>query len=151
MKYLILIIAGIVFCSGVYAQQQDPVHFTFMAQKTADKNYLIHFTATVDEGWHIYAQVQPKTAVAEPTRIVFTKNPLITVVGKPKETGKLEKQKLEEVDIEQDYYAGKVEFIQQIKLKAAVKTNVSGTITYQACTEEMCLPPKTVSFSIPVQ
>jgi hypothetical protein len=133
------------------AQKTDPVHFIYIATKTGDNKYDIHVTATIDPNWHIYAGVQPKSAISVPTKITFDKNPFITITGKMKEIGTIEKQRIAEAGIEQNMYEKSVEFVQQISLKNSIKTNVSGAITYQACTGEMCLPPKTVSFQVPVQ
>lgn len=149
MKSAIAFIAAF-FAFVTNATAQDPVHWTFRAEKTADKTYEIHLTATIDEGWHIYAQHQPKDAISLPTKIVFTKSPLFTLNGTAKESGKLEKQRVEVLEIEQNMYEHTVDFVQVVKLKAAVKTTASGTITYMACTGEQCLQPKTIPFSAPL-
>lgn len=78
---------------------QDVVHWNYTAKKVSDKTYELHLTATIDEGWHVYAQVQPKDAVGIPTKISFNKNPLITLVGKTKEIGTKKKQEIKEVGI----------------------------------------------------
>lgn len=127
---------------------EDPVHWKFSMEKGAGKAYTLHMTANINDGWHIYAQVQPKTAISEPTRIVFTRSPLFVVHGKAKEVGKVEKQKIVEADIEQNMFRDKVDFVQSVEVKADVKASISGTITYQACTDEMCLLPKTMPFSV---
>lgn len=136
--------------SIVQAQKPNPVHFNYTVAKNNDKSYDIHMTATLDAGWHIYSQEQPTEAIAIPTKIVFTKNPVLQIDGKAKEMGEKEKYEDKNAGIVQYQYA-KVDFVQSIKLKATAKTNLSGTITYQACTDEMCLPPKTVSFTIAIE
>ena len=49
------------------------------------------------------------------------------------------------------YFPGKVVFVQKVKLKKNVKTVISGTVEYMACTDEECLPPQTVTFSMPLE
>ncbi len=132
------------------AQRPDPAHFTFTAEKQGDKLYDVKLTATMDAGWHIYSQTQPPEAIAQPTSIVFSKNPIVMLDGKAKEVGDKQTYEDKKAGIIQYQYA-KVDFVQKIKMKAAAKTVLAGTITYQACTDEMCLPPKTVTFSIPVE
>lgn len=139
-----LFIAAVIF-------SQDKVHWEYSYKSTGTKTGEIHLLATIEPHWHIYAQVQPKEAVASPTRFVFKKNPLITLVGKPLEIGKKETYENKEVDIKQYQYGDKVEFVQKVQLKAAVKTNISGTVSYQVCDEERCLPVKTVVFDIVVK
>src|ERR1700722_4792849 len=118
------IIVGCLFIvAAVLAQLSDPVHFSYNVSKSGDKSFTVHITATMDPGWHIYAEVQPKSAISIPTKIAFSKNPLVILRGKIKEVGKIEKQKIEEVGIEQNMYEKTVDFIQNITLKANVKTN----------------------------
>src|SRR5882724_912831 len=141
MKRLTIILSAIIFmAASVQAQKADPVHFTYSVSKAKDQGYEVHITAAIDNGWHIYSQTQPDEAIAQPTAIVFVKNPLITMTGKPKEEGTKEKYEDKTAGIVQYQYSGKLDFVQAVTIKAKVKTNISGTITYQACTDEMCLP-----------
>ena len=43
------------------------------------------------------------------------------------------------------------ELVQKVKLKKNVKTVISGTVEFMACTDEECLPPQTVTFSMPLE
>ena len=105
-------------------------------------------TATIQEGWHLFSQSQPKDAIAQPTTVVFNKNPLLQLDGKVKEIGTLEKFKDKELDISANQYSNKVVFTQRVKLKGKAKTNVTGKLTYQTCNDEKCLPPKTINLAI---
>jgi Disulphide bond corrector protein DsbC len=128
--------------------QLNPVSWTYSAKKITDKTYELHITATMQSGWHLYSQTQPEDAIAEPTKITFNKNPLLILDGKIKEEGKMEKFHDAKLDLSANQYSSKVEFVQTIKLKASAKTNVSGTVRFQTCNDEKCLPPKNVTFSI---
>ncbi len=148
VKKTVLLLVGIIICAVGLCQ--EPVHWNYTCEKKKGEVFELHLTATINSTWHIYAQKQPKDAIAIPTQITFNKNPLVMLTGKPKEVGKLEKQKVEVLDIEQNMYEKTVDFVQWVLVKGNVKTSISGTITYQVCTEEKCLPPKTITFSIPV-
>jgi thiol:disulfide interchange protein DsbD len=88
----LLFIALVVVVTGAAAKAQlNPVGWTFSAKKISDKTYELHITATMQSGWHLYSQTQPEDAIAEPTKITFNKNPLLTLDGKIKEEGKMEK------------------------------------------------------------
>lgn len=139
-------------CIGLIsnAQQKDPVHFNYTTQKIADKQYELRISATMDQGWHLYSQTQLRDAIAQPTKITFSKNPFLTIIGSPKEIGRKEQHELKELGITNIQYQGKVDFVQSVTLKAKVRTYLSGSITYQVCTEESCLPAKTVAFKIPI-
>jgi cytochrome c biogenesis DsbD-like protein len=142
-------ILAILFMSSIAAKAQlNPVSWTYTAKKTADKTYEIHISASIQSGWHLYSQSQPQDAIAEPTKITFNKNPLVKLDGNIKEDGKLEKFHDAKLDLSANQYSSKVEFVQTVKMKASAKTNVSGTVRFQTCNDEKCLPPKTVNFSI---
>ena len=147
MKKLLFFVVAI--CSVFLAQAQlNPVSWQFSSKKISDKVYEIHLTATMENGWHLYSQVQPKDAIALPTEFAFNKNPLATPSGAIKEVGKMEKFKDASLGVSANQYSKTVNFVQKITLKAAVKTNVSGTVTYQTCDDKQCLPPKKVPFKI---
>ncbi|MBA2746960.1 MAG: hypothetical protein H0U44_12105 [Flavisolibacter sp.] len=130
--------------------QNNPVSWSFSSKKINDKEYEVQMVATMQKGWHVYSQQQPEDAIAIPTSFKFNKNPLVDFEGKVKEVGKLEKFKDVQLDVTAYQYSHKVVFVQKIKLKGKVKTNVSGKLEFQACTDEKCLPPKTVDFTIPL-
>ena len=145
-SFVVLIIAG----ATAFAQL-NPVSWAFNSKKIGDKTYEVRMTATMQPGWHLYSQVQPEDAIAIPTDIQFNKNPLISLNGSIKEVGKMEKFKDEKLGVAANQYAKKVEFVQVVKLKANAKTNLTGTIEYQTCDDEKCLPPKKVNFNLAVQ
>lgn len=131
--------------------QLNPVSWSFTSKKIADKTYEIHLTASMQSGWHLYSQVQPEDAIAIPTGFKINSNPLMSLEGKIKELGKMEKFHDAKLEVSANQYADKVDFVQVVKLKANVKTNLTGSVEYQTCDDKKCLPPKTVNFSIAVK
>lgn len=130
------------------AQMANPVSWTFNSKKISNNVYEVMMVATIQSGWHLYSQTQPKDAIAQPTTFSFTKNPLINLDGKVKETGKLEKFKDEELGVSANQYSKVVVFTQKVTLKGKAKSNVGGNVTFQTCDDKKCLPPKTINFSI---
>ncbi len=147
MKKTILAITAM-FSIIVAQAQINPVKWNFSAKKISEKVYEIHMTANMDKGWHLYSQTQPKDAIAIPTAFTFANNPLIKIDGKVVEMGKMEKYYDASVSVSANQYSNTVNFVQKITLKAAAKTNVGGTITYQTCDDKQCLPPKKVPFKV---
>ena len=147
MKKLILI-TSVVIISLATKAQLNPVSWTYSAKKVSEKTYELRLSASMQSGWHLYSQTQPGDAIAEPTKITFNKNPLLKLDGKVKEEGKMEKFHDAKLDLSANQYSSKVEFVQTVKLKANAKTNVNGTVRFQTCNDEKCLPPKTITFSI---
>ena len=145
---------GIGFCLAVVTAitiyTEKPVTWSYTAKKISDKTYEIHLKATIRHGWHLYAQAQPENFIGSPTSIKFNKHPLLVLDGKIKEVGKLEISKEPSLDIESWQYNDQVDFVQRVVLKNKnnVKTNISGSIGFQVCTDELCLQPVTVNFNI---
>ena len=131
--------------------QLNPVSWSFTSKKVAEKTYEIHLTATMQAGWHLYSQVQPEDAIAIPTGFKINSNPLLSLEGKIKELGKMQKFHDAKLEVSANQYADKVDFVQVVKLKASAKTNLTGSVEYQTCDDKKCLPPKTINFSIAVK
>ena len=148
MKKLVLSIFSLLVVGFLSAQTLNPVNWSFNSKKISDNLYEIQMTATIQQGWHLYSQTQPKDAIAQPTSFSFNKNPLLELDGKVKEVGSLEKFKDKDLDISANQYSNKVVFTQRVKLKGKAKTNVTGKLTFQTCNDEKCLPAKTVNLSI---
>jgi thiol:disulfide interchange protein DsbD len=146
MKKLMSVALFLFASSAVFSQ--SPVSWLFSSKKISDKVYEIQLVANIQPGWHLYAQNQPKDAIAQPTTFQFKNHPLISFDGKVKETGKLEKYRDETLDVSANQYSNKVVFTQLVKLKGPVKTAVTGKLEYQTCDDKKCLPPKTIPFTI---
>ncbi len=134
--------------SSAKAQMVNPVQWTYTAKKIADKTYEVHLTASILSNWHLYSQTQPDDAINQPTEIIFNKNPLVTLNGAVKEVGKMKLYKDEKLKISANQYSDKVDFVQVVKVKANVKTNIVGSVEYQTCDDKKCLPPKKVDFTV---
>ena len=145
-----IVISALLLASAAGLAQRDlhPIAWQYSARKVADKTYEVHLTAQLEDGWHAYSQKQPEDAVAHPTDIKFKPNPLVGLMGKIREVGEMEKWKDETTGIQANQYAKKVDFVQVVKIRGNAKTSVSGSLTYQVCTNEMCLPPQTNNFSV---
>jgi DsbC/DsbD-like thiol-disulfide interchange protein len=148
MKKIIVAIVLMVFVGSVTAQINNPVQWTYTAKKIADKTYELHITATIGSNWHLYAQDAGEGP--EPTKLTFTANPLVSLDGKVKEVGKMEKSFDKNFNSTLKYYASKVDFVQKIKVKSAIATVVKGSVNFMVCNDKQCLPPKDVPFSIKV-
>ncbi len=136
------------FTTSLAFAQAEPISWKFSSKKISDNVYEVRMTATLNKGWHLYSQNQPKDAIAIPTSFSFNKNPLLDFEGNVKEIGKMEKFVDKELDVSAFQYSNEVSFVQKVKLKGKAKTNVTGKLEYQVCTDEKCLPAKTVNLSI---
>ena len=146
-KITITIAALLIVFTALHAQVQDPVKWNYAAVKKSGTEYIVTISALLTGDWHIYSMHTPVGGPV-PTTFSFKKNPLVTLDGNLKESGNVKTVHDEIFGIDVKYYGETVSFVQTIKLKSTVKTNISGTIKYMVCNDKMCLPPKTVPFNI---
>ena len=139
----------VLFAEVCYAQIQKPVVWSYGARKLAAGLYEIHLLAKMEKDWHIYAQRQNADAIAVPTKIVFEKQKGLALVGGVLEKGKKKAHRIEALDVVNYEYGGQVDFVQKVRVSAGVKA-VRAKITFQACTNERCLPEETIEASIPI-
>lgn len=147
-RYLLLLLMVIPFLTN--AQVQNPVKWAYKLKKVNTTTYEVQITASIDKGWHIYSQTTPDGGPV-PTTIKFAKNPLVTLVGAAKEVGKLEQRHEELFGVDVKQFSNSVSFVQTVKVKAAVKTSVIGTVEFMVCNDTQCLPPTTNKFSLSIQ
>jgi RecA/RadA recombinase len=150
MKKLVLSLSLVFVSALVMAQVITPVKWTYTAKKIADKTYEVHLTANIDEGWHVYT-LDHKADIGVATSVKFANNPLATPTGSLAAKGRPVSLKDPSTGEMVKFYTNNVDLVQVYKLKAAVKTNITGTLEYMTCDDNRCLPPTTKTFSIALQ
>lgn len=146
MRTLISFIVFILFAVSSIAQIKDPVKWTATSRKKGG-GYEVVLTATLPKPWHIYSQ---KTGEGGPvaTNFKFSKNPLVTFDGEVQEVGALKENFDKLFDTKVKYFGDKVDFVQAVKVKGNVKTNVNVTVEYMTCNDSQCLPPTKKTFTV---
>lgn len=132
------------------AQVMNPVKWSYTAKKIADKTYEVHITAMIDQGWHVYT-LDHKGDIGVATSVKFAANPLATATGSIQAKGKPVSMKDPSSGDMVKFYTNTVDLVQVYKLKANVKTNITGTLEYMTCNDERCLPPANKPFSVSLQ
>ncbi|PUZ27515.1 hypothetical protein DCM91_04615 [Chitinophaga costaii] len=148
MKKLLMMLSLFALPLLVSAQIENPVKWNFSSKKINETTYELHMTATIDAGWHLYAQEAGEGPVA--TSFKINKNPLIATNGKIAEVGKLTKAFDKNFNSELKYYADKVDFVQTVSVKGKAQTKVKGSVEFMTCDDHQCLPPKELEFTIAV-
>lgn len=149
-KLYTLIIALFAFGFGMTQTASNPITWSFTAKKKSTNTYELIATATVVKPWHIYSQ-NTRDGGPLPTKFTFNNNPLVTLVGKTNETGKLDKVYDKNFKIDVLYYSNNVVFTQIVKVKTGLKTNITGNVNYMLCDDEKCLAPTKKTFDIKLQ
>lgn len=148
MKKLFLALFLIFTANALFAQiVKNPVSWTSSVKKLGDKTYEVTLVANIEDGWHMYSQSTPSGGPI-PTKVTFSKNPLVVTEGSVKEKGKLEQrhEPLFGVDVKQ--YSNKVEFSQVVKTKAKVNTSLEVAVQFMVCDDHQCLPPSTKKMTV---
>ncbi|MBO9152372.1 protein-disulfide reductase DsbD domain-containing protein [Chitinophaga sp. GCM10012297] len=127
------------------AQDLDPVKWNFSTKKVNATTYELVATATIEKGWHLYAQDAGEGPI--PTSFKFAKNPLVATQGKVQENGKMKKAFDKNFDSELKYYENSVSFVQKVTVKGKAATKVKGSVEFMVCDDHQCLPPTEVNFA----
>ncbi|MDB5247632.1 MAG: cytochrome c-type biosis protein DsbD, protein-disulfide reductase [Segetibacter sp.] len=146
MRKFISFVVCALLAINVMAQLKDPVKWSATSRKNGT-GYEVVLTATLPKPWHIYSQTTGEGGPI-PTTIKFTKNPLLTFDGSVKEVGKLKENFDKLFDTKVKYYGEKVDFVQAVKVRGNVKTNVNVTVEYMTCDDSQCLPPTKKTFNV---
>lgn len=146
MRTVVLAVVSLFFAFAGFAQVKDPVKWTATGRKKG-AGYEIVLTATLPKPWHIYSQTTGEGGPL-PTSIKFAKNPLVTFDGDVKEIGKIKEEYDKLFDTKVKYYGDKVDFVQNVKVKGNLKTNLNVTVEYMTCDNSQCLPPTKKTFSV---
>ncbi|MFM9908762.1 MAG: protein-disulfide reductase DsbD domain-containing protein [Chitinophagaceae bacterium] len=149
MKYLFTLLSVLAVTIFASAQSSKQVKWVFTAKKIADKTFEVNMTATINGNWHMYAQ-NVGVEGPLPTTFTFTKNPLTVIDGKPKEIGKVIKKREEIFGGVVNYFEKTVSYVQVVKVKGNIKTALVGKVEFLVCSDNTCLPPSEVEFSVNV-
>ncbi len=130
----------------VNAQVLEPVAWSFKSEKTAENNYDIIMTATIDDTWHLYAMDLPEGGPVA-TSFTFESPRDYSLEGKPVAINQPEVKFDNSFGMDIGMHSGTVEFRQKITV-SKLPVTVSGFVTFMSCDDSQCLPPRDVEFSV---
>lgn len=118
----------------------NPVSWEKSIKITGENSAEINFTATIEDGWHIYGIILPKNSEVQPTAIEWN-----TLEG-AELSGELipSRPAHEEVDVlmnmKLSWWENNITLTQKINITDK-SYNISGNIKYMACSHETCQRP----------
>ncbi len=130
---------------NLQAQIQEPVKFKTELKSLSANEAEILFSATIDDGWHVYSTELPDGG---PISATFTAEKIegAQLLGKLQPRGK-EITNFDKIfEMKLRYFEHSVQFAQKIKITGKTY-HVEGYLEYGACNDESCLPPTDVAFS----
>ena len=125
-------------------QMVNPVHFTSKLKMLKDGEAEIVFSATIDNGWHVYSTDMGNDGPISASFNVV-KMDGAEKVGKLKPRGNVIKQYDKMFGMELRFFEKKAEFVQRIRFTKP-KYAIDCYLEFGACNDEMCLPPTEVEF-----
>lgn len=130
----------------LFSQILEPVKWTFDARQVGDNEFDIIMRASIDKGWYVYSQ-HIGDGGPIPTEITFEKGSHYSLMGKNKEGGHVKKMfdKIFEMDLVK--FKDEYTVTQRIKVTDYSKS-IKGSVYFQTCDDEQCLPPTDVPFSL---
>ena len=148
MRYLISLLlaaASLVVC----AQQDDiktPITWDNSFEMVSDTEAVASFTATIDNGWHLYSTQLPDGGPS-PTVVVWDK------ISGLEPTGDLtpDHAPIEKVDemfeLTLSWWEQKVTLTQHFKVTDPSTVHLEGYVEYSSCNDETCIPPTKEPFT----
>lgn len=135
----IFIFLFLTFSLGIFSQIEDPLKWATSVEKISDTEFVLVSTATIEDGWHLYAQDVPEDG---PIATSFTfENP------KNRYSLKGNTTEQEGVTVDDPVFDMKIKFFENTatfkqKIQTASDINViKGVVEFMVCDDTKCLAP----------
>ena len=142
MNRILTSLLAVIFSISVRGQMMDPVHFSSQLKMLEGNKGEITFSATIDNGWHVYSTDLSDNGPISAT-FIPVKMDGVETVGKLKPRGNVVKQYDKMFDMELRFFEHKATFVQEVRFTKP-KYTIDCYLEYGACNDEMCMPPSQV-------
>ncbi len=147
MRSIMLTMLMALSISSSIAQIFQPVEWSFKAERISQSEAKLVFTATIDEGWHLYSQ-NIEDGGPIPTSFTFQELGSAKLKGAVAEgEGHTEMDPNFEMVVK--YFSDKADFVQLVSVGASA-TTIKGELEFMVCNDERCLPPDYVPFEFKI-
>lgn len=127
--------------------QADPVKWTIAAERIADDEFEVSFTAKIESGWSIYSPEAPRELGPIPTTFSFDDDSGVKLVGNPHSIGHKKEIFDQMFGTKVTRFLNRARFTQRIKVNSDT-TVIKGLVSYMSCDATSCLPPADLPFEI---
>jgi DsbC/DsbD-like thiol-disulfide interchange protein len=151
------IIAFLGYLVSAVAAAQTPVQpVSWSARAEVDakpgSHMIVSLSAQVEEGWHVYGLNQVEGGPT-PLRITMDPNGIVQPAGTPSGTPPVKKHDVS-FDLDTEVFARPFTLRVPVQVKphtAVGSQDIAFNVRFQACNDHVCLPPRTVHLTVPVQ
>jgi len=120
-----------------HAQVKEPVKWTSKIEKKSATEYVLVFSATIENDWHMYSQFSDENG-AIPLEVVFNNSKgNFAPVGKAAES-KTEKAFNDVFGVTETFWSHSAQLRQTIKITNTANEVIQAELTYQVC-KEVCI------------
>lgn len=144
-KFLCLWLLTLVACLG-QAQILTPVKWKIKLDDSESVEKTLTFTATIDNGWHLYDMNLPEGGPVS-TSFAFETLEGAKLIGNPVASKEATTVFDEQFNMNLRWFAKNVSFTQKIEVTDPKGLKLEGYVEFMACNDENCLPPEKEEFS----
>lgn len=144
-QIIFAVFAILAFSLSMQAQILNPVKWTKAVKWTDEHNGVITFTATIDNGWHMYSNDSPDDGPT-PLSVKFKNTNGVKLVGGLTPSTPAKTIEDENFMMKVKQWEGKVTLSQKFTTTAP-NYSIDGEIEFMSCNDQTCTPPTTESFS----
>ena len=148
-KLLYFLLLFTVFNTTLNGQILEPVKWSTTVEKISDSDFDLVIKASIDKGWHLYAQSIPDDGPIPTTFSFQQQEDIFQLVGNPtEEKGVEDFDKVFEMNIK--YFENSATFKQRIRVLTSNNIEIVGTVEFMVCDDMRCLPPteEEIKFSV---
>lgn len=145
MKNSLSLIVALMMLMPSWAQIHDPVKWSFDVESVQENEVAVILKATIEEGWHMYAQ---DVEGPVPTSFSFIENQGFELLGDV--VAQTEPIEAYDPNFETTlkYFDGEALFQQRVKLLSDSPKVLKGELGFMSCNDVMCLPPEWVDIEV---
>jgi len=157
----LMLLAGVIVlsASSIAAQEvpDNPVTWTLttkekLAALKPGSAFNAQLTAKIEGGWHLYSLDQPDGG-PKPTRVVVPTEQVFELADSIESPQPIKKHD-ENFGMETEFFESAVTFTLPVRVAAnapAGQHKLKVEVRFQTCSEQFCLPPKTVKLELAVE
>jgi len=149
MKKIITLLFSAITAIAISAQIVEPIQWNATTTMDSDTEGYVTLSATVEDGWHLYALTLPEGG-PNPTRISFDTTPGIQLEGDitPSIPAKVSVDMI--FHLELGWWESDVSFVQRFKVVKPGDNRIDATVSFQACNGSSCIAPSREVFNLSV-
>ena len=140
--FFLLVISSVKLNAQIY----DPVKWQFQYEHLGADDYVLIFSAAIEEGWAVYSQYLESDEGPSPTSVTFDEDGTFELIGKCEESGDRKEGFDPIFEMNVVKYYNTLQLRQKITIHEP--TTITGYVNFMTCDDTKCLPPTDAEFSL---